>query len=206
MAAAIAANVLLMPVVAEEDTLRAIADSESSVRIHGLLMLINCLAVVGIGVLCLPLFRERYPFVAFSYLTLRLVESIVLIIGILAVLTLPGIAKQAASASVELQPAMAALLRLALDTNWHAYHAAMVALGVGSLGFVYLLLKEQLVPKILAILGLIGYVVLAATSILALLGVKLSLIVTLPVFVFEVWFGVYLILYGFRSNAPTATG
>lgn len=197
MAAAIGANLVLIPLLSAEDTLRAIADSEISTRVHGVLMLVNCIAVAGIGVLCLPIFRERYPLVAFGYLSARMIESIVLIIGILAILTLPGVAEQSGTTSAT------ALLKLALDIDWHAHHIAMVVLGLGSLSFLCLLPKERFVPRVLATLGLAGYTVLAATS---LLGANLSVIVTLPVFVFEVWFGIYLLLFGFRVSSPAATG
>ena len=55
-------------------------------------------------------------------------------------------------------------------------------------------------PKYLAVLGLIGYVLLATSSMPAISDIDLGIIVTLHVFLFEVVLGVYLIVKGFRPS------
>ena len=198
MVASIAGNATLLPVIAADDFLTSIAQGQTEVRIHALCMLFNSGAVIGLGVLGYAVLRAHSQLSATAYALARTVESIVLIFGVISVLSLLSVGDQYMSLQGGDAAYLLALGKNATANNWYAYHSAMIALGIGSLPFVFALLKLQLVPKYLAVLGLTGYAVLATSSILAIAGIDLGLIVTLPVFLFEVGLGFYLIVKGFK--------
>ena len=58
-----------------------------------------------------------------------------------------------------------------------------------------------LIPRWLAISGLIGYPVLAAGTIAEIFGVHIGLYLTIPGFFFELVFPVWLIFKGFHDEA-----
>src|SRR3712207_771177 len=77
----------------------------------------------------------------------------------------------------------------------------MIALGLGSLPFCYLLYRARLVPRWMSVLGLVGYAALVAGSSLELFGNDLAMIHYLPGALFELVLPVWLIVRGFDSSA-----
>ncbi|RXZ72949.1 DUF4386 domain-containing protein [Agromyces albus] len=148
------------------------------------MMLLNSAAVIAIGLLMLPILRPRTPIIAVGYLASRIFEGVVLAIGVISLLTL--------SAG-------------AIAGNFLAYNIAMTGLGIGSLFFCVALFRSRLVPRFLAVWGFVGYASFALGCILELLGVAgAGLVSTVPGGLFELFFGVWLIVKGFNPAAITA--
>ena len=83
----------------------------------------------------------------------------------------------------------------------------------------YLMYRTGLVPRGMAILGLIGGPLVAASGIAVMFGVidrggTVQAVATIPEFIWELSFGIYLIVRGFRPSpilagldgAPAARG
>jgi hypothetical protein len=197
MVVSVVGNLLLLPVVSAPELADAIATGAGRIRAFALLMVVNSLAVVGIGACCAVRLSSMSRLTAAIYLPARLVEAVVLLLGVICILSLAGTADTG-----EVQaPAAAGAEHLVL-LNWYAYHIAMVFLGLGSLPFCLLLFRNRLVPAVLALLGLAGYGILAASSMAALADISLGLASTLPVLVFEVTLGAYLLFSGFGTARP----
>ena len=80
----------------------------------------------------------------------------------------------------------------------------MTAVGVTGLILCSVFYKTQLVPRLLAVWGLIGYAILLCGSVLQVLGFNLSSIHAIPGGLWELFIGVGLIAKGFSSSAaPT---
>jgi hypothetical protein len=82
-----------------------------------------------------------------------------------------------------------------------AYHFGMIALGVASLMLCYTLYRAKLVPRLVAVWGLIGYATILCGSVLEILAFDLLSIHAIPVGLWELFIGVWLIVKGF--NSPT---
>ena len=77
-------------------------------------------------------------------------------------------------------------------------------LGLGSLFFCYLLFRSNLVPRFLAVWGLVGYAIFATGCVLEILGFAgTGLVATIPGGLFEIFFGIWLIAKGFNPSAIT---
>lgn len=169
------------------------------------LMLLNSVIVVAIGVLLFPVLRPHSERIALGYLASRLVEGLLLTVGVLSLLSLIGLsdayveAGAAAAAHVETPAA------LAIQLNDGAYQVGMAALGAGSLFLCCLLYRTRLVPRGLAAWGFGGYAVLLAGSVLELFGVGVGLLLSLPGGLFEVVLGLWLIVKGFHPSAASPT-
>jgi hypothetical protein len=90
------------------------------------------------------------------------------------------------------------------EGNSLAYQVAMLILGVGSVPFCLALLRDQFVPRWLAIWGMVGYAVLAAGALLELVGLAVGLVLAIPGGLFEVALGVILMVRGFPEPIRTA--
>jgi|1186.fasta_scaffold159051_2 hypothetical protein len=155
-----------------------------------LLMMCSGLAVVGIGLLMYPVLRDVNPTLAGWYPILRITECIVSAACGVYIL-----------AHSEVVPNY--LLWVYLPT------------GVGGIILTYLLLVSRLVPRPIALLGLLGYVSLTLGIPLDLLGVLdmgqgAGLLLVVPGGLFElVVLPIWLITKGFsapRSAADLASG
>ena len=145
------------------------------------LMLANSVAVIVIGALMLPILRPHTPAIAIGYLGTRIFEGLFLAAGAVA------------------------LLLASPGTNFLAYNIAMAGLGIGSLFFCVALYRARLVPRFLAVWGFVGYAAFAAGCILELAGVAgAGLVSAIPGGLFEIFFGVWLIVRGFSSTIAVA--
>jgi hypothetical protein len=76
-----------------------------------------------------------------------------------------------------------------------------MTLAVGAIFLCVLLFKTQLVPRWLAVAGLIGYASHLAGTIAELFGLEIGLYLTMPGFFFELALPVWLLIKGFQRDA-----
>jgi hypothetical protein len=145
-----------------------------------LLMVCSGLAVVGIGLLMYQVLKSVNQRVAFWYPVLRIIEF--------TVSTVCGIYL---------------LTQLQLVPNYLLW--VYIPTGIGGLVLNYLLFVSRLVPRPIAVLGLVGYGLFTLAVPLDLLGVLnmnegLGMLVLAPGFLFEfVVLPVWLIVKGFAT-------
>lgn len=188
---------LTTSVLGSPDPLAAIAEQPSTFRGGAGLMLVNSVIVAVIGVLSHPLLARRSPTVAVGYLGARLVEAVVLGVGVISLLALVSVSGPSAGAA-----SLQHLVSFAVGMNGAAYQVAMAALGFGSLFFTFLLLRERMVPRFLAAWGFVGYAVFLAGAVLEILGFAgWGLVLSMPGGLFELAFGIWLIVRGFSPGA-----
>jgi uncharacterized membrane protein YbhN (UPF0104 family) len=152
-----------------------------------LLMVASGLAVVGIGLLMYQVLKEVNQRLAFWYPVLRIIEFTV-----------------SAACGVYL------LTQLQVVPNHLLW--VYIPTGIGGLILTYLLLVSRLVPRFIAVLGLVGYATFLVAVPLDLLGVLnmnegAGMIVLAPGGLFEfVFMPIWLIAKGFapRSTAKVA--
>lgn len=76
----------------------------------------------------------------------------------------------------------------------------MIAVGFAGLMLGNVLYKARLVPRGVAVWGLVGYASLLSGSVLQVLGFDLRLVHTIPGGLWELFIGVWLIARGFNSS------
>jgi hypothetical protein len=175
--------------------LSAVVDHHTQIAAGGLLMLLNSTAVAGIGVTVLPVLKQHDEIAAHAYLVSRTVKAVLLAVGVVFVLLLVPLATEYAAAGAD--PVLPAIGRVALEGNQYAYQVAMIAVGLGGLVFCRVLFRAALVPRFLAVWGLVGYAIFAIGAMLEVLGYGVSLALSVPGGLFELALGVLLIGGGF---------
>jgi hypothetical protein len=172
-------NALIASALEAQDDLSS--PNIAQIRIGVLLEFINSAAVVGIGVLLFPILRRYSEGMALGYAGSRIIESVLLLMG-----------------------ALSALLLLTLRWYDLAFQMAMIALGAGSLLLCYILYKNRLVPRVISVLGFVGYIALFAYGWSEIFGQNIGLVLFIPGAIFEIVFPLWLIVKGFNEPAVTA--
>jgi hypothetical protein len=109
---------------------------------------------------------------------------------------------RAGAGTSDLSVPLTALARAVVENSESTYWVAMAALGVGSVFFCRTLLAFELLPRLLARWGMVGYAAFAAGSALQLAGYQVGLILSVPGGLFELAAGSYLLVKGFGPARP----
>ena len=175
--------------------LSTIAASQTILVIGAFLMFLNTGVDVGKGVLFFPILEKHSKRTALAYLATMIVEVVLLSIGVLALLLIVPLAKHAGEAGAQ------TLGSIMVQTNAMAYQMGEMTLGVGAVFLCLLLFRTQLVPRWLAVSGLIGYPILVAGTIAEIFGIHIGLYLTIPGFFFELVLPFWLFFKGFQPEA-----
>lgn len=178
------------------------ADPTTSVAIGACLELLLIIANIGTAVVFFPILKRQSEAGALGFVASRLIESTFIAIGILSALTFVFM-RQHGTGTNDLGQAFVAI-----------YDRAFL-LGPGLCGFGnglllgILLHRSGLVPRGLAMLGIIGGPLLMASSVAVMFGVtergsSLQALATIPEFIWELSLGVYLVAKGFKPSPVTA--
>jgi hypothetical protein len=182
------------------------ADPTASVALGAVLELILIFANVGTAVVPYVVYRRYSEGLALGYVAARLVESTFIAIGIISLLAFLYMRQEGtAGTDAALGAAFVAIYDRAflIGPGFFAGVANGMILG-------YLMYRSGLVPRGMAMLGLIGGPLVAASGIAVMFdvierGSTLQGVATIPEFIWELSFGIYLIVKGFRPS-PTPAG
>jgi Domain of unknown function (DUF4386) len=208
--ASIPAAFVLYPPVLNDPTYIISAGADRQVSLGALLEVIVVVANIGTAVVLYPLLKRQNHIVALGYVTARVAESTIIMVGIISLLSVVTMRQDFAGATgaeaAALVPVGSALV---------AVHDATFLLGPGFLAGLgngillgYLMYRSGLVPRGMAMLGLIGGPLLIASFVAVLFGVyeQVSLpsaIATIPEFFWELSLGIYLVVKGFQPSPIT---
>jgi hypothetical protein len=184
------------------------AGNAARVRWGAFLEVILVIANVGTAVTLFPIVKRQNEGIALGYVAARTVESIIIVVGMLSVLSLVTLGQDLAGATgADATPLGAVGPLLATIHEWASLFGPTYCAGIGNgilLGF--LLYRSGLVPRGLALLGLVGGPLICAAATAVLFGVVdrssgPALLVALPEIAWEASLGIYLIVKGFKPAA-----
>ena len=167
------------------------------------------IANIGTAVALFPILKRRYPGLALGFVTARVMESVFIGVGILSVLTVVTMRQDSAgdAESAVLMTVGAAFVTL---QEWTFNLGPGFVVGVGN-GLIlgYLMYRTGLVPRGMAMLGLVGGALVCLSGAAVILGVieagsAAQTLACMPEFFWELSFGVYLIVKGFKPAPLTA--
>jgi hypothetical protein len=206
----IPAAFVLYPPVLNDPTYIISAGADMKVSLGALLEVILVVANIGTAVVLYPLLKRQNHIVALGYVTARVVESTIIAVGIISLLSVVTLRQEfagtAGAEAATLVPVGRALV---------AVHDATFLLGPGFLAGLgngillgYLMYRSGLVPRGMAMLGLLGGPLIIASFVAVLFGAYeqvsvWSAIATIPEVLWELSLGISLVGKGFQPSPIT---
>jgi len=164
------------------------------------------IANVGTAVVIFPILRRQNEALALGYVTARLVEATFIAIGIVSLLAVVTLRHDAGASLLSDAKALVAV------RNWTFVIGPGFWAGVGN-GLIlgYLMYRSGLMPRGLAILGLIGGALICISGLGVVLDVfnkggAAQVIATIPEFIWELSLGIYPIFWGFKASPILEAG
>lgn len=179
------------------------ADSTSLVISVILMALVHTIVNIGLPVLMQPLLQPVNKILSMGYLSAGIAATITLIVGAILVMLFVPLSSMYTQADVADHAYFETIGALLVKANFYAYQIGMAIWGFGGLMLCYLLFTSKLVPRGLAVWGLIGYFVFIAGTIAELFDLPIGVQLALPGGLFEIALSIYLIVKGFRKTELT---
>ncbi len=186
------------------------AGADTRVALGALLEVILIIANVGTAVVLFPVLKRQNESLALGYVTARLVESTFIAIGIVSLLAIVTLRQDVGGAGGAGSLVTVGRSLVAIH-DWTFLLGPGFVVGVGN-GLIlgYLMYRSGLVPRGMAMLGLIGGPLIIASGTAVLFNViepgsAPQVIATIPEFVWELSLGIYLMVKGFKPS-PILSG
>ena len=199
----IPALILFQPVLDDPVGYVANGGSDNRVLFGALLELLLILANIGTAVVIFPIVKRQSEELALGYVTARLFECTFILVGIVAVLGIVTLQKEAAGAA---EGSVAYTLAAIKDWTFSLGPGWVVGWGNGLI-LGYLMYSSGLVPRKMTWLGLVGGPLIIVSGTLVMFGVAdlhgtLQGLATIPEGLWELSLGIYCTVKGFRSSSP----
>jgi hypothetical protein len=198
-----AALVLYKPVLDHANYIVG-AGADTRVAFGALLEMILIVANIGTAVVLFPILKRQSETLALGYVTARVMESAFIAVGILSLLAIVTL-RQDVGATGAGSLVIAGRSLVAIH-DWTFLLGPGWIVGIGN-GLIlgYLMFRSGLVPRRMAMLGLIGgpLIIISGTAVLFNViepGSTAQVIATIPEFFWELSLGIYLIVKGFRPS------
>jgi hypothetical protein len=196
----IPAAILVQPLLADPAGYIAGGGTDTQIYLAALLEFLLIIANVGTAVVLYPIARRQSEILAIGYVAARIIECVFIAAGIIFVLGVVSLRHDSPDAA-DLAVSLAALR----DWTFLFGPGLVVPFGNGLI-LGYLMYTSGLVPRPLALLGLIAGPVLLVGNI----GVLFDLwevtgavaLLVVPEFAWELLLGIYAAVRGFRRDSP----
>jgi hypothetical protein len=178
--------------------------ADTRVQLGALCEIFLAITNVGTAVVLWPIVRRQNETVALGYVASRIVESIVIVVGLISLLSVVTLREDFAAAGADAGSLTAAGKSLVAIHDWTFLLGPGFCVGVNGLLLGYLFYRSGLVPRWMAMLGLIGGPLIFASAIAVLFGAHeqdgLHFLFAIPEIAFELSITVYTIVKGFKAS------
>ena len=199
MVVGIGGNLLIQSILGGPDHLSTIAANSMLLAMGAVLWLSTVAGDAAHGILMFPVLKPHGERAAVGYLTARIIDATFIAVMVLLILVQIPLGMEYLNAGSSDTSSLQALGAVFTQANLYSYEIGMSAVGVAGLILCSMFYKTQLVPRLLAVWGLVGYAILLFGSVLQILGFNLSSIHAIPGGLWELSIGVWLITKGFSS-------
>lgn len=169
-----------------------------------------CISNIGTAAAIFPVIRRQNEGLAMGYVASRIVESTIIAVGIISLLSVVTLRREFAGSGVDASTFVVAGQALVAIHKWTFLLGPGYCAGIeNGLMLGYLMYRSGLVPRPLAVLGLVAGTlafVAATAELFSLFGQTSApgAILLIPEFLFELLIGIWLAFKGFRPSPITA--
>ena len=194
------------PVLNNADYIVKGSGDDSRVVLGGFFEVILAISVIGTAVTLFPIVKRQNESIALGYVAGRVLEAVVIVVGIISILTVVTLRQDFAGATgANAASLLVAGKSLVVIHNWTFLFGPSLAIGVNTLLLAYLMFTSRLVPRLIPVLGLIGGPVIFAAGTAEMFGLFQQVsawgaIAAIPVTAWELSLAVWLIVKGFKAS------
>jgi len=179
------------------------SEPDTRVIIGGVLEIIVALAGIGTAVVLFPVLKKHNEGAALGLVAARILESGTIFVGVAFILSIVTLRQVGAGADALVTSHALVALYDRIFLLGQSFMPAVCDLLLG-----ILLYKSRLVPRTLSLIGIIGAPLLVAGYIAVLFGfigrlAPLAALSAVPVALFEISLGAWLVVKGFNSTPAT---
>ena len=207
---AIGALLLYRPVLGNPEYIVSASADDTGVLAGAFLEVLLAIAVVGTAVTLYPVIRRQHEGMALGHVAGRLIEATIIAVGAISLLAVVTMRHNlGATTGADATAAVTVGQSLVAVHDWTFLFGPKLALGVNTVLLAYLMYRSQLVPRAIAVLGLIGGTLVFASGTAVLFGLYEDLSVVgvsaaMPVLAWELSVAIWMIVKGFRPSPVLA--
>ena len=175
-----------------------------------LLDVVNAIACIGTAVVLFPLVKRQNEALALGFVTARMFEAAVIMIGVVSLLAVVTLRQDLAGEPGTDQGSLAVTGHaLVAIRDWTFLLGPTLMAAVNALLLGTLMYRSGLVPRVIPLMGLIGAPLLMTATVATMFGINSpmsawSALATLPVAAWELSVGVWMLVKGFKLSPITA--
>jgi hypothetical protein len=151
----IAALILYDPVLNDADYILG-NGADTRVQLGALCEIFLAITNIGTAVVLWPIVKRQSETLALSYVASRVVESVIIVVGLISLLSVVTLREDFAGAGADAGSLTVASKSLVAIHDWTFLLGPGFCVGVNGLLLGYLFYRSGLVPRPIAMLGLIG--------------------------------------------------
>jgi 4-amino-4-deoxy-L-arabinose transferase-like glycosyltransferase len=184
--------------------------SDTRVLVGGLLDMVNALACIATAVVLFRVLKRQSETLALGFVASRLLEAAIISIGVVSLFAVVTLRQDVAGAAGADEASLAAVgSSLVAVYEWTFIFGPNVMAAVNALLLGTLLYRSGLVPRAIPLLGLVAGPLLLASVLGIVFGTHdlddgLHVIAAVPIGLWELSLGLYLVLRGFKPAPITA--
>ena len=202
-----AAFYFLTPVLTDPNYIVG-SGTDTRVTIGCLLDVVNALAAIGTAIAVFPVVKRQNESLALGFVTTRMLEAAVIMIGVVSLLAVVTLRRDVAAADHASLVTTGQALVAVRDYTFQFGPNICAALNAAM--FATLLYRSRLVPRIIPTMGLIAAPLLIVASLAVVFGLTEQGSVWFApggalIFVWELSVGIYMTVKGFKPSPITAT-
>jgi hypothetical protein len=169
---AIGGAILINPIINAPDYLTMVFPKSATITSGMFGWMINDIGIVFIGLLMYPILKKHSESMALGYLSMRMFESLLMIVGVFFALMLIPLSRDfinVGTVDVSTLQTIGSILKQA--ENWFLNLLQLIFLGIGGLILNVIFYQTKLVPRAISIFGFIGYALLLPAAVIGLYGI-----------------------------------
>jgi hypothetical protein len=168
------------------------------------LEVVVALAGIGTAITLFPVVKRQNEGMALGFVAARTLEAAMIFTGVASLLTLVTLRQDLGTATGADAASLITIGASHVATyNWAFTLGGSLMPGINAILLGTLMYRSGLVPRVLPVIGLVGVPLHITAVVLTMFGVidrvgSVALIAALPIFVWELSLGVYLVVKGFK--------
>ncbi|MPR37237.1 DUF4386 domain-containing protein [Salmonirosea aquatica] len=199
----IVGKLLYAPVLADPDYLTTGFLHSDQVVLGAVFELILATAAVGTGIFMYPILRKVDESLGLGYVIFRTLEVVFILVGLVGVLALITLSKSFTASSTPDYKHFHSIGEVLKGVHdWAFILGPNFMLGINTFVYSFIFYRSALLPRKIALLGLVAAILICVASLLELFGVIQQVSVAgflfaLPIFIYEMIVAIWLLSKGF---------